>query len=135
MGTLSLPRFQRKVRAFELARAGGLFEKHWGLEDFEVYVLAETEARRESLANATRAVVPEDRWASYFFATFEALDPERLNDGESWRGLDGSTYRLLYGFDDQYDDGGEDSGEATTDVAPSGHDEDGIDRGLASEAD
>ncbi len=43
---------------------------------------------------------PQGSRASHFFETFEALDPEHLDDGESWRTLDDSTYCRLYDYDD-----------------------------------
>jgi hypothetical protein len=97
MGTLTLARFRRKVRAFELALAGGLFAEQWRLDDFEVLVLTHSAARLDHLWRAAREEVAEERWGLYFFATFEVLDPDRLDGEGAWVDLEGETTGLLYG--------------------------------------
>lgn len=95
MGTLSLPRFRRKVRAFELALGDGLFARRWGRREFEVLVLAPSDGRRDRLRQAARREVAPQRWGWYSFATVEVLDPTRIG-GYEWLTLDGERVRLLY---------------------------------------
>jgi hypothetical protein len=52
MGTLPLPRFGRKARAFELALRQGVFARAIGRPEFEVLVLAKEAARVERLRGA-----------------------------------------------------------------------------------
>ena len=85
-GTQPLRRFARKLAAFEAFLEQGLFARHFGPETFEVLVLAPSAARRRHLHAAARAVVPEDRWVDYLFATPEALTPAGFPEG--WWGLD-----------------------------------------------
>ncbi len=96
MGTLTLARFRRKLRAFELALAQGLFAKHWRHKDFEVFVLTHSDARLNHLWRAARDVVPPERWEWYFFATFQVLAPDRVDGGGAWTNVEGSTFGLLY---------------------------------------
>jgi hypothetical protein len=95
MGTLTLARFRRKLRAFEGYLAQDLFEQHYGHDDFEVLILTRSPQRLEHLWQSARAEVHPDRWEAYFFATFDILDPQRFGD-EVWRNLDGDYYGILY---------------------------------------
>jgi hypothetical protein len=102
MGSLTLARFRRKLSAFELYLAQGLFEKHFGRESFEVMVLSHSLARLRHLGLAARQAVAKDRWSEYFFATFEILDPKKFK-GEVWVSLEDTWASLLYtkAFEDE----------------------------------
>jgi hypothetical protein len=95
MGTLTLARFRRKLRAFEAYLEQGLFEQHYGHDDFEVLVLTHSPQRLEHLWQSARAEIHPDRWAAYFFATFDILDPQRFGE-EVWRNLEDDYYGILY---------------------------------------
>jgi hypothetical protein len=95
MGSLTLARFRRKLRAFELYLAQGLFEKHWRRDCFEVMVLTHSLARLKHLGQAARQELSRDRWSWYFFATFEILDPTKFG-GDVWINLEGEWSSLLY---------------------------------------
>jgi hypothetical protein len=95
MGTLPLPRFRRKARAFELALRQGVFGRHFGRDEFEVLVLTKDGARLGRLWRAARREVPEPRWAWWSFATLEVLAPERFGGG-AWLTLEGRRTPLLY---------------------------------------
>ncbi|MDA8188276.1 MAG: replication-relaxation family protein [Dehalococcoidales bacterium] len=77
MGTLTLARIRRKLRAFELYLAQGLAAKHWE-DDFEVFVLTHSRPRLQQLWRATQGEIPRERWDSYSFATFDALDSRKF---------------------------------------------------------
>jgi len=97
MGTLTLRRFERKVQAFERALYEDVFEQQFKRQTFAVYVLTHSWRRLQRLWQAARRVVDSDRYADYFFATFEALDPEEFGD---WRWCDLNDQRsagVLYG--------------------------------------
>ena len=94
MGTLTLARFRRKLRAFEAYLAEGLFQQHYGRDDFEVLVLTHSAKRLEHLWETARAEVHPDRWEFYFLATLDILRPQRFGD-EVWRNLDGDYYGIL----------------------------------------
>jgi hypothetical protein len=97
MGTLTLRRFARKVRAFETALTHDVFYKHFKRDDFEVFVLTQSERRLEALRWAADPVIHSDRSDDYHFATFEALDPDEFPEWE-WCDLDGEPcYGVLYG--------------------------------------
>ena len=85
-GTLPLRRFRRKLAGFEAFLDQGLFRRVSGRDDFDVCVLVRSRQRMRHLHRAARDVVDEDRWGSYLFATFEALDPRTFPDG--WWPLD-----------------------------------------------
>lgn len=104
MGTLTLARFRRKVRAFEVYLAQGLLAKHWGQTCFEVVVLTHSRARLANLSSAARKEVRRDRWSWYTFASFEILDPRRFDD-YSWRTLEEKYVTFLYGDDAPEPDG------------------------------
>jgi len=82
MGTLTLRRFMRKVQAFEQARWDDVFRKHLRRDDFEVYVLTHSWRRLQSLWQVARRVVDVDRCGDYYFATFEALEPDEFPEWE-----------------------------------------------------
>jgi hypothetical protein len=96
MGTLTLSRFRRKLRAFELALAAGLVAEHLELDHFEVYVLTHSAARLDQLWRAAREEVAEERWEWYLFATIDVLDRDQLDEGDAWATLEGGTTGLLY---------------------------------------
>ena len=95
MGTLPLPRFRRKARAFELALRQGVFARAFGRAEFEVLVLAHDAARLERLRAAARWEVPEERWGWWSFATLEVLAPGRFAHA-GWLTLEGRRVGLLY---------------------------------------
>src|SRR5919204_763449 len=70
MGTLTLRRFARKVLAFETALARDVFYKHFKRDEFQVFVLTQSERRLEALRQAAEPVVHNSRWTDYLFATF-----------------------------------------------------------------
>jgi hypothetical protein len=74
-GTLTLARFRKKLRAFELCLNTGQFKQVWRQPTFEVAVLTHSPARLRSLRGAAREEVPKDRWHRYLFATFDVLEP------------------------------------------------------------
>jgi hypothetical protein len=85
-GTQPLRKFARKLAAFEAFLEQGLFARHFERKDFEVLVLAPSEARRRHLGAAARGVVAGGRREWYLFATPDALAPETFPDG--WWPLD-----------------------------------------------
>jgi hypothetical protein len=87
MGTLSLRRFRAKVAAFERFRDEGRFARATGYEDFEVWVLAPSLRRLESLRRATRSVVGSDRRGAYLLATHAVLERGTLARA-TWGDLD-----------------------------------------------
>jgi DNA-binding MarR family transcriptional regulator len=95
-GTLTLARFRKKLRAFELCLETGQFRDEWGQGDFEVAVLTHSAARLQSLRRAAREEVPQERWHRYLFATFDMLEPDRFL-GPHWLTLeeDVAPERLL----------------------------------------
>lgn len=94
LGTLSLPRFRRKLRAFEAGLAHGLLARHWGRRCFVVRVLTDSRARLRHLWQAARLEVPRERWADYSLATRDILAPRRF--GESvWVTLTNEIVPLL----------------------------------------
>jgi hypothetical protein len=74
MGTLTLKRFRRKVRAFELDLAQGLGAVLPG-SSFEVLVLTHSQGRLQQLWRVARDEVPPERWGAYSFGTFDLLGP------------------------------------------------------------
>jgi hypothetical protein len=95
LGTHALKVMRRKLRAFELFLAEGLFARTWHRDDFEVLVVAPSEKRLQTITNMARQVVDPTRWDAYLFATRDVLKRSRFADAE-WRCLDGSTYGLLF---------------------------------------
>lgn len=94
MGTLSLRRFRRKVRAFEACLASGLFEKEFGGHVFYVVVLAPSWPRLIHLFRAAGAEVAKDRQQLYAFNTLERLEAAGLRAAK-WARLDGTSEPLL----------------------------------------
>jgi hypothetical protein len=86
-GTLTLARFRKKLRAFELCLEAGQFRGVWKRGDFEVAVLTHSRARLRSLRAAAREEVSEDRWHRYLLATFDALEPAAFA-GANWLTLE-----------------------------------------------
>ena len=101
MGTLTLARFRRKLRAFETYLVQGLFERNWSRSIFDVLVLTSSQSRLQNLWKAARLEVPEDRWDWHLFATFEILQPQELG-GQAWLTLGGERAGLL--DDDAYEE-------------------------------
>jgi hypothetical protein len=94
MGTLTLARFRRKVRAFELYLERGLAAQHWATT-FEVLVLTHSEARLDHLWGATRREVAPERWNRYSFAAFDILKPGAFADA-GWVTANDELVSLLY---------------------------------------
>lgn len=97
MGTLELWRFRRKLRAFELYLAQGLFSRDWRRRGFEVLVLTSSQERLEHLRLVGRRVVPEVAWPWYSFALLEVLASRERFAGQVWQTLRGDRTGLLYG--------------------------------------
>src|SRR5262249_27755550 len=95
LGTLPLPRFRRKARAFELALSGGLFARRFGRPEFEVLVVVSDRGRLARLWAAARREGPGGRWPGWSFVTVEELAPERFG-GCEWLTLEGRRTPLLY---------------------------------------
>jgi hypothetical protein len=94
MGSLSLARFGRKVRALEAWRASGACARALGPGSFEVVVLTHSARRLEHLGRVARDELEGARWDAYLFATFGALEAEDAAGG-GWTTLDGEEVRLL----------------------------------------
>lgn len=95
MGTVSLGRFRRKLRAFEAFLAEGQFTERWRHKTFEVLVLTPSRRRLERLWQSAKQTVPSHRWNWYSFATFDVLRPDQFVKA-LWTTLDGEFYSLLY---------------------------------------
>jgi hypothetical protein len=100
MGTLTLRRFRRKLRAFELSPAQGLAVQDWE-HDFEVLVLTHSQGRLDELWRAARDEVPPQRWSAYSFGTFDLLEPGRFREAR-WVTAENDLVPLLY--DDAFAD-------------------------------
>ena len=98
MGTLSLDRFRRKLRAFEAFLAQDLFHRSFGRSHFEVAVLTTSRRRLDHLWQATRQEVADVRWRDYQFATLDVLDPDEFPDAD-WISADNEWQTLLYSVD------------------------------------
>lgn len=94
MGTLTLARFRRKLRAFELYLAQGLAAKYWE-NDFEVFVLTHSRPRLQQLWRATQSEIPRERWGCYSFATFDAFDSREFQSA-CWVTAGNDLVPLLY---------------------------------------
>jgi len=94
MGSLTLDRFARKVRAFEEWRASGAHARALGPGTFEVAVLTHSQRRLENLCRAVRDEVAPSRWGAYLFAMFAALAAEDFA-GYGWTTPDGEEAPLL----------------------------------------
>ena len=86
-GSVHLPDFARKVRAFETFLATGQVAADLGRPGFDVWVVTSTPKRLDSLRRVTRRVVAASRRGSYLFATVGVVEPRRLADG-GWTSLD-----------------------------------------------
>jgi hypothetical protein len=95
MGTQALRYVRRKLRAFELALAQGLFARHWNHPEFEVLILTPSLARLEHVWEAARQEVAEERWPWYVLTTLAGLDPAAFGR-EIWRTLEDERVSLLY---------------------------------------
>jgi hypothetical protein len=82
MGTLTLERFRRKVRAFEACLEDGVFARHFQRPEFEVAVLVPSHRRLVHLWRATRQEVSQDGAGAYLFTTFDVLDTTRFPRAE-----------------------------------------------------
>jgi len=94
LGTLTLRRFRRKVRAFELYLTQGFAARHWEY-DFEVLVLTHSQGRLQQLWHVTRDEISSDRWSDYSFATFDQLEPRRFREA-FWVTANNERVPLLY---------------------------------------
>jgi hypothetical protein len=94
MGTLTLRRFRRKLRAFELSLAQGLVVQDWE-DDFEVVVLTHSRGRLQELWRAAREEVAPERWGDYSFGTFDLLAPRWFGEAE-WVTANNDLVPLLY---------------------------------------
>jgi hypothetical protein len=77
LGILTLGRFRRKVRAFELDSAqdpGAVLP----VPSFEVLVLAHARGRHQQLGDPPRDEVTPERWDAYSFGTIDLLEPGRF---------------------------------------------------------
>jgi len=96
MGTLTLERFGRKLRAFEEYLRQGLFAKQWQRSAFEVLVLTHSEERLRRLWEIGRREVPRPGWRWYSFATFDVLTLQQFTTDDAWLTLEGDATGLLY---------------------------------------
>ncbi len=94
LGTLTLKRFRRKVRAFELDLAQGLAAGHRE-HGFEVLVLTHSHGRLQQLWRAARDEVPPERWGAYSFGTSDLLEPGRFREAR-WVTAGDDLVPLLY---------------------------------------
>lgn len=94
MGTLTLRRFQQKLRAFE-TEAGRWLGADRAPSDFEVLVLTRSRQRLNHLWRTTREAVDGNRWRNYLFATLDLLYPQRFG-GEHWVSAANQFESLLY---------------------------------------
>jgi Replication-relaxation len=94
MGTLTLARFRRKLRAFELYRARQMATPGAATE-FEVLVLTHSRPRLDQLWRATRREVASQRWELYSFATFEILKSSAFPEAD-WITARNDLVPLLY---------------------------------------
>ena len=95
MGTLTLTRFRRKLRAFLLYEEAGLFQEHWQRESLLVLVIVPSRARRDELFAVARQTLPAEWWEWCVFATVDSLDPERFRQNDQWYWLDGGRRGLV----------------------------------------
>jgi hypothetical protein len=94
MGTLTIKRFRRKLRAFELYLAQELAAGRWK-HGFEVLVLTHSRRRLRQLWGAAREEVPPERRDDYSFATFDLLAPGRFGEAR-WVTASNKLVPLLY---------------------------------------
>lgn len=94
-GTLTVERFQRKLRAWEAYVGSGRFRADWGHADGSVVVLVESWDRLRGIWKAGRRQVPEGRWDRYVFSTLDILTPDRFGRADVWLSMRGVYARLL----------------------------------------
>jgi hypothetical protein len=94
-GTLTVERFQRKLRAWEAYVGSGRFREDWGHADACLVVLVESWDRLRGIWKAGRRQVPEGRWARYVFSTLDVLTPDRFGRADVWLSMRGEYARLL----------------------------------------
>ena len=113
LGTTTLARFRRKIRAFELYLAEGRFARDWGRDSFEVVVLTCSAGRLGHLWETARAEGPEDRWDAYLFAAFDVLDPAKFGECE-WLTLWDDEVVLLHehAYPPDHDEASDAAGDA-----------------------
>lgn len=97
-GTLTLERFQRKVRAFELYLKEGLFERHYGQKTFRVLVLTHASERLSHLHRVAESELVRPRRSDYLFGLCEVGEPTRFASAE-WLTLAGDRIRPFQPLD------------------------------------
>lgn len=95
MGTLTLRRFRRKLRAFDLYVASGLFSQEWRRADCGYLTLVGSWKRLTHLWKAARRELPEAVWDRYLFATTEVLAPECFGASDAWLTAGGKYIGLV----------------------------------------
>ena len=90
MGTLTLGRFRRKIRAFELYVNGGLLQRDWGQATCDFVVVTGSWDRLRGLWKTARKEVPARSWPRYLFATDEALTADPSARQAAWLTLAGA---------------------------------------------
>jgi hypothetical protein len=93
-GTLTLKRFRRKLRAFELDLAQGLGAV-LPVSSFEVLGLTHSQGRLQQLWRVARDEVPSERWGAYSFGTSDLLEPGRFREA-CWVTAENDLVPLLY---------------------------------------
>lgn len=99
-GTLTIERFRRKLRAWELSLGGEQTARQWGGDGCALLVLTETWERLRGLYRAGRLEVPARHWARYLLATVDVLSPDRFARAGQWLTLDGDYVGVLTGEND-----------------------------------
>jgi hypothetical protein len=94
MGSLTLARFARKVRALEAWRTSGAQARALGPGSFEVVVLTHSARRLEHLCRVAGDELERERWDAYLLASFGVLDAEDVAAGGRTT-LDGEEVPLL----------------------------------------
>ncbi len=94
LGTLTLKRFRRKVRAFELDLAQGPGAV-LPVPSFEVLVLTHSQGRLQQLWRAARDEVSPERGGAYSFGIFDRLEPRKFREAH-WVTAENNLVPLLY---------------------------------------
>lgn len=94
MGTLTLGRFRRKVRAFQVYVTTGQFQQHWHRDQCAYLVVTTSWKRLKNLWKAARLELPSTCWSDCRLATAAVLSPERFSSSDAWLTLDGDYVRL-----------------------------------------
>jgi hypothetical protein len=94
-GTLTVERFRRKLRAWELYAAAGGGDDRGDTAAATVLVLAPSWPRLSNLWQAGRMEVAAPRHSRYRFATLDVLHPDRFGDDDAWLTLGGEYLGLL----------------------------------------